>query len=75
MYRTKNKKINCVDKHVIKERLFNTIEARNKEASATREVMTTLGLYFSRHSTIGAAPKYMLIPCMNHRRQKKGKSW
>ncbi|MFS7932451.1 hypothetical protein Hanom_Chr04g00368061 [Helianthus anomalus] len=45
---------------------FYTIGARNKAASATREVMTTSGLYFSRHSTIGAAPRYMLIPCMHH---------
>ena len=34
-----------------------TIGAKNKAASATRDVITTFGLYFSRQSTMGAAPR------------------
>lgn len=34
-----------------------TIGAKNKAASATLEVIITSGWYFSRHSTIGAAPR------------------
>ena len=40
----------------------HTIGAKNKAASAILEVTTTFGWYFSRQWTIGAAPKYVLIP-------------
>lgn len=42
-----------------------TIGPRNKAASAILEVMMISGWYFSRHSTIGAAPRYVLIPFTN----------
>lgn len=47
---------------LIEKITFHTIGAKNNAASATLDVITTSGWYLSRHSTIGAAPRYVLIP-------------
>jgi len=50
----------------VKEITDHTIGARNKAASAILEVIITFGWYFSRQRTMGAAPKYVLIPFANY---------
>ena len=51
--------------------IVHTIGPKNKAASATREVIMTSGWYFSRHSTMGAAPRYVLLPFIEQKFKNK----
>ena len=41
---------------------LHNIGAKNNAASANLQVITTCGLYLSRHRTIEAAPRHVLAP-------------